>query len=58
MTVTPESIRAAAATIRGKVVRTPIVRSSPLSDAKGAEIFPKLETLQRTGSFKDGGRAR
>ncbi|MBT5499088.1 MAG: threonine ammonia-lyase [Alphaproteobacteria bacterium] len=55
MTVTLESIRAAAVTIRGEVIRTPIVRSGPLSDATGVEIFLKLETLQRTGSFKDRG---
>lgn len=55
MTVTLKSIRAAARTIQGEVVRTPIVRSGPLSDATGAEIFLKLETLQRTGSFKDRG---
>ena len=55
MTVTPESIQAAAVTIQGEVVRTPIVHSGPLSDATGAAIFLKLETLQRTGSFKDRG---
>jgi threonine dehydratase len=53
MTVTPESIRAAAAKIQDKVVCTPIVRSGPLSNATGAEVFLKLETLQRTSSFKD-----
>lgn len=55
MNVTVESIRAAANVIHGEVVRTPIVRSGPLSDAMGVNIFLKLETLQRTGSFKDRG---
>ena len=55
MTVTLESIRTAAVTICAEVVSTPIVRSGPLSDATGVEIFLKLETLQRTGSFKDRG---
>ncbi|MGB0555579.1 MAG: pyridoxal-phosphate dependent enzyme [Alphaproteobacteria bacterium] len=57
MTVTPESIRAAAVTIQGEVTRTPIIRSGPLSDGTGAEIFLKLEAFQRTSSFKDRGRS-
>ncbi|MDX1534588.1 MAG: pyridoxal-phosphate dependent enzyme, partial [Thermoplasmata archaeon] len=36
----------------GRLVRTPIVRSAALSDLTGAEVFLKLESLQRTGSFK------
>tara|TARA_Y100001934_G_C11802997_1_gene518013 strand:+ start:174 stop:428 length:255 start_codon:yes stop_codon:yes gene_type:complete len=55
MKVTPESIKTAAEIIAGEVVRTPIVRSGPLSDNLGTEIFVKLETIQRTGSFKDRG---
>lgn len=55
MSVSVEDIREAASAIAGAVVRTPIVRSEPLSDALNAEIFVKLETLQRTGSFKDRG---
>ena len=31
------------------------MRSGPLSDLLGLEVFVKLETLQRTGSFKDRG---
>jgi threonine dehydratase len=53
--VSLEDIRAAAATLAGRVVRTPLVRSGPLSDVYGADVFLKLETLQRTGSFKDRG---
>ena len=53
MKVTPESIKAAAEIIAGEVVRTPIVRSGPLSDNLGTEIFVKLETMQCTGSFKE-----
>ena len=55
MKVTPESIKAAAEIIAGKVARTPIVPSGPLSHYLGTEIFVKLETMQRTGSFKDRG---
>ena len=53
MSVSVEDIRAAADAIAGEVVRTPTVRSGPLSDLLGLEVFVKLETLQRTGSFKD-----
>lgn len=55
MPVTLSDIRAAAAEIAGEVVRTPIVRSGALSAEYGADVFLKLETLQRTGSFKDRG---
>lgn len=55
MTVTIETIRAAARTIEGAVVRTPLVHSGPLSDLTGATVYLKLETLQYTGSFKDRG---
>ncbi|MDP6390829.1 MAG: threonine ammonia-lyase [Alphaproteobacteria bacterium] len=55
MTVTIDDIRAAAESISGEVVETPLVRSGGLSDLLGAEIYLKLETLQRTGSFKDRG---
>lgn len=55
MPVSIDDIRAAAADIEGEVVRTPTVRSGSLSDAYGADVCIKLETLQRTGSFKDRG---
>ena len=55
MTVSFENITAAAAEIAGAVVRTPTVHSGALSAALGAEIYLKLEVLQRTGSFKDRG---
>jgi len=55
MTVTAAEIRHAAETLDGQVVRTPIVHSGGLSDVLEADVFLKLETLQRTGSFKDRG---
>jgi threonine dehydratase len=55
MTVTLEDVRNAAERISGEVVRTPTVRSGALSAALGADVYLKLETLQRTGSFKDRG---
>jgi threonine dehydratase len=55
MKVNIDDIRATAARIAGQVVATPTVHSPALSDAYGAEVFLKLENLQRTGSFKDRG---
>jgi threonine dehydratase len=50
-----ESIRDAARTIKGRVHRTPLVRSQALSLASGYEVFLKAENLQKTGSFKPRG---
>lgn len=55
MTVTLNDIRAVAGRIADQIVQTPTVRCAALSDLHGAEIHLKLETLQRTGSFKDRG---
>lgn len=55
MTVTLQDVRDAAGILHGEVVRTPTVRSGPLSDLHGCHLHVKLETLQRTGSFKDRG---
>lgn len=55
MTVTMDDIRQAAAMLEGEVIRTPTVHSPSLSALTGAGVFLKLETLQRTGSFKDRG---
>ena len=45
-------IFAAAARIKGRVMRTPLRYSRWLSDAAGAEVFLKLESLQPTFSYK------
>ncbi len=50
-------VEAAAARIRGRVVRTPSVASPTISAATGAEIVLKLENLQATGAFKERGAA-
>jgi threonine dehydratase len=55
MTVTIEDIRATAERLAGQIVATPTVRSAALSERNGAEVYLKLESLQRTGSFKDRG---
>jgi threonine dehydratase len=48
-------IQAAKRRIKGGVYYSPCPRSEPLSEAIGAEIFCKLDHLQRTGSFKERG---
>jgi threonine dehydratase len=45
-------VRAAAERLTGVAVVTPLVPSPILSDRFGSSILLKLETLQRTGSFK------
>ncbi len=53
--VTPADIELAAASIRGHVVRTPLVPAPRLSAQFGCEVRLKLENLHNTGSFKDRG---
>lgn len=50
-----QDVEAAASRVEGVVVRTPLLRSPELSDATGGEVRLKLESLQRTGSFKPRG---
>src|SRR5438067_8353456 len=49
---TYDDVLAAAARIKPHAIRTPLVESAVLSQATGQRVFLKLETLQRTGSFK------
>jgi len=55
LTVTLADIQAAAETIDGAVIRTPMSRSRTLSAITGAEVFLKFENQQFTASFKDRG---
>ena len=48
-------IREAAERIKGKVVRTPCLRSETLSAITGADVWVKFENLQFTSSFKERG---
>jgi threonine dehydratase len=47
-----EDVLAAAGRLSGVAVATPLVESPALSERLSARVFLKLETLQRTGSFK------
>jgi len=55
MTITAESIHAAAAILAGQVFDTPCLYSRTLSEITGAEVFLKFENLQFTASFKERG---
>lgn len=50
--LTSELINEAAARIRGRVHRTPVVTSRSFNEATGKEVFFKCENLQRAGAFK------
>jgi threonine dehydratase len=53
--VTLASVREAAAAIAGAIAQSPVIAAPALSEIVGAEIHLKLETLHRTGSFKERG---
>lgn len=50
-----EDVRAAAERLRGKVIRTPVLRIPAIDAAAGAEVWIKAENLQRIGAFKARG---
>ncbi len=52
---TRADVLAAADRIKGRVVRTPLIRAEKLSALTGADIYLKLESLQFTGAFKERG---
>src|SRR5712691_11535873 len=47
-----EDIRAAAARLKGRIHRTPVVTSRSFDERCGCRVFFKCENLQRAGSFK------
>src|SRR5689334_5249110 len=53
--VTIEDVKNARQTIAGRVHRTPLVSSTALGMRIGAPLYLKLESLQKTGSFKPRG---
>ena len=53
--VTVAAVRDAAAAIAAAIARTPVIAAPALSELAGTEIHLKLETLHRTGSFKERG---
>lgn len=57
MTVSLADVESARERIAGRVQRTPLVTSGALGDRTGCHAWLKLESLQRTGSFKARGAA-
>jgi threonine dehydratase len=55
MSVSLAHVHAAVRRIAPYIRRTPLVRAEGLSEATGRDVFLKLETLQRTRSFKRRG---
>jgi threonine dehydratase len=53
--ITLADVEAARARIAGGVYLSPCVESIPLSQLTGADVWCKLDYLQRTGSFKERG---
>jgi threonine dehydratase len=53
--VTIDAVRHAAAAIASAIARSPVIAAPGLSELAGTEIHLKLETLHRTGSFKERG---
>lgn len=50
--VTAVGVLAAAARLKGKAVRTPLLENEVLNERVGGRVFIKAEVLQRYGSFK------
>lgn len=55
MTITIDDIKAAARSLSGEVIATPMLSSKTLSSLIGAEVWIKFENLQFTASFKERG---
>ncbi len=51
-TVTWKDIEEAYERVKGVIKNTPLERSSSISDLSGADVYLKLENLQKGGSFK------
>jgi threonine dehydratase len=52
LTVTFQDIIAARKRLRGRIIETPLIQSMQLSKEFGADVWFKMESLQKTGSFK------
>ncbi len=52
MAINLEDIQRAARVLHGRILRTPLVYSPTFSRLFGADVYLKLENLQKTGSFK------
>ncbi len=57
MTLTLVDVRAAAARIQGRVLRSPLIENPAVSEACRTRVSLKLDNLQATGAFKERGAA-
>ncbi|WP_421991483.1 threonine ammonia-lyase [Roseococcus sp.] len=57
MPVSLADVRAAAARIHGRVLRTPTIQNPAVDRACDASVFLKLDNLQASGAFKERGAA-
>jgi threonine dehydratase len=55
VSITIESIRAAAQGLSGRIIQTPMLHAQTLSSLTGAQVYLKFENLQFTASFKERG---
>ena len=55
MTIAHADVVAAAERLAGRLILTPTVKAAALSAEIGVDLYVKLETLQRTGAFKERG---
>ncbi|HAA01986.1 MAG TPA: threonine ammonia-lyase, partial [Syntrophobacteraceae bacterium] len=47
-----DDIQTAANKLQDRIIRTPLIHSATFTQMVGAQVFLKLENLQKTGSFK------
>ena len=50
--ITADGVRRAAARLKGRAIRTPIIENEFLNEAAGGRVLVKAEVLQHCGSFK------
>lgn len=55
MPVSFSDVRAAAAGLHGRIIRTPVVRHDAMDRATGCQVWLKCESLQHIGAFKARG---
>lgn len=55
LAIAPADVMAAAAALKGQIVRTPTLESKTLGALTGARVFLKFENLQFTAAYKERG---
>ncbi len=55
LAIAPADVMAAAAALKGQIVRTPTLESKTLGELTGAKVYLKFENLQFTAAYKERG---